>query len=96
MFQLQGFKGRLFNDLIYPCNNEAAGPGRITTAEWLRVAFQCVLFFHEIGALSFSGSLGSSSGGSEMRNRKMVYVKILTITLQRHGYGKSVFSDGRA
>ena len=42
VFQLQGFKGRLFNDLINPCNNEAAGPGRITAAEWLRVAFQCV------------------------------------------------------
>jgi len=44
VFQLQGFKGRLFNDLINPCKNEAAGPGRITAAEWLRVAFQCVLF----------------------------------------------------
>jgi hypothetical protein len=40
IFQLQGFKGRLFNDLVNPCNNEAAGPGRVTAAEWLRVAFQ--------------------------------------------------------
>jgi hypothetical protein len=40
VFQLQGFKGRLFNDIITPCNNEAAGPGRITASEWLRVAFQ--------------------------------------------------------
>jgi len=42
VFQLQGFKGRLFNDLINPCNNEAAGPGRVTASEWLRVAFQYV------------------------------------------------------
>ncbi|KAK0614093.1 hypothetical protein B0T14DRAFT_486177 [Immersiella caudata] len=39
VFQLQGFRGRLFNDIITPCNNEAAGPGRITASEWLRVAF---------------------------------------------------------
>ncbi|KAK4452274.1 putative fungistatic metabolite [Podospora aff. communis PSN243] len=39
VFQLQGFKGRLFNDIITPCNNEAAGPGRVTASEWLRVAF---------------------------------------------------------
>ncbi|KAK0638658.1 hypothetical protein B0T16DRAFT_228203 [Cercophora newfieldiana] len=39
VFQLQGFKGRLFNDLINPCNNEAAGPGRVTASEWLRLAF---------------------------------------------------------
>ncbi len=43
-FQLQGVKGSLFNDIITPCNNEAAGPGRITASEWLRVGFQCVLF----------------------------------------------------
>ena len=40
IFQLQGFRGRLFNDIIAPCNNEAAGPGRATAAEWLRAAFQ--------------------------------------------------------
>ncbi|KAL2179114.1 uncharacterized protein P884DRAFT_239711 [Thermothelomyces heterothallicus CBS 202.75] len=39
VFQLQGFKGSLFNDIITPCNNEAAGPGRITASEWLRVGF---------------------------------------------------------
>ncbi|KAL2157628.1 hypothetical protein VTH06DRAFT_6007 [Thermothelomyces fergusii] len=39
VFQLQGFKGSLFNDIISPCNNEAAGPGRITASEWLRVGF---------------------------------------------------------
>ncbi|KAK3327277.1 hypothetical protein B0T19DRAFT_158185 [Cercophora scortea] len=39
VYQLQGFKGRLFNDMINPCNNEAAGPGRVTSSEWLRVGF---------------------------------------------------------
>jgi hypothetical protein len=39
VFQLQGFKGSLFNDIITPCNNEAAGPGRVTASEWLRVGF---------------------------------------------------------
>ncbi|KAK4127792.1 heme peroxidase [Parathielavia appendiculata] len=39
VYQLQGFKGSLFNDIITPCNNEAAGPGRITASEWLRVGF---------------------------------------------------------
>ncbi|KAK1754788.1 putative fungistatic metabolite [Echria macrotheca] len=39
VFQLQGHRGRLFSDLITPCNNEAAGPGRVTASEWLRVAF---------------------------------------------------------
>lgn len=40
IFQLQGFRARLFNDIISPCGNEAAGPGRVTAAEWLRAAFQ--------------------------------------------------------
>jgi len=40
IFQLQGFRGRLFNDIITPCNSETAGPGRVTAAEWLRAAFQ--------------------------------------------------------
>lgn len=40
IFQLQGFRGRLFNDIISPCGNEAAGPGRVTASEWLRAAFQ--------------------------------------------------------
>ncbi|KAK0752396.1 heme peroxidase [Schizothecium vesticola] len=39
IFQLQGFRGRLFNDIISPCGNEAAGLGRVTAAEWLRAAF---------------------------------------------------------
>lgn len=39
IYQLQGFKGRLFNDQITPCNNEAAGPGRVTASEWLRIGF---------------------------------------------------------
>lgn len=51
IFQLQGFEGSLFNDIITPCNNEAAGPGRITASEWLRVGFQYVL-------LLFCGSRG--------------------------------------
>ncbi|KAK3308814.1 uncharacterized protein B0T15DRAFT_411620 [Chaetomium strumarium] len=42
VYQLQGFQGSLFNDIITPCNNEAAGPGRITASEWLRVGFQYV------------------------------------------------------
>lgn len=42
VYQLQGFKGRVFNDVITPCNNEAAGPGRVTASEWLRVGFQYV------------------------------------------------------
>lgn len=43
VFQLQGFQGSLFNDIITPCDNEAAGPGRVTASEWLRVGFQYVL-----------------------------------------------------
>ena len=44
IYQLQGIQGSLFNDIITPCNNEAAGPGRITASEWLRVGFQYVMF----------------------------------------------------
>ena len=51
IFQLQGFKGRLFNDQIFPCNNEAAGTGRVTASEWLRIGFQYVL---DINPLSWS------------------------------------------
>lgn len=40
VYQLQGVGGSLFNDIITPCNNEAAGPGRVTASEWLRVGFQ--------------------------------------------------------
>ncbi|KAK4670179.1 uncharacterized protein QC763_209370 [Podospora pseudopauciseta] len=39
VFQLQGMDGSLFSDNITPCDNEAAGPGRVTASEWLRVAF---------------------------------------------------------
>ncbi|KAK4157645.1 hypothetical protein C8A00DRAFT_11591 [Chaetomidium leptoderma] len=39
VYQLQGVRGSLFNDIITPCNNEAAGPGRVTASEWLRVGF---------------------------------------------------------
>ncbi|KAJ4306407.1 hypothetical protein N0V88_001207 [Collariella sp. IMI 366227] len=39
VYQLQGLQGSLFNDIITPCNNEAAGPGRVTASEWLRVGF---------------------------------------------------------
>ncbi|KAK3360011.1 hypothetical protein B0T25DRAFT_621313 [Lasiosphaeria hispida] len=39
VFQLQGFKGRLFNDMISPCSAETAGPGRVSASEWLRIAF---------------------------------------------------------
>lgn len=45
VFQLQGMDGSLFSDNITPCDNEAAGPGRVTASEWLRVAFQYVTFF---------------------------------------------------
>jgi hypothetical protein len=45
VYQLQGFQGSLFNDIITPCNNEAAGPGRVTASEWLRVGFQYVCSF---------------------------------------------------
>ncbi|KAJ9148434.1 WSC domain-containing protein [Pleurostoma richardsiae] len=39
MYQLYGFKARLFADKITPCSNEASGPGRQNAAEWLRTAF---------------------------------------------------------
>lgn len=39
MYQLQGFRARLFSDVISPCSNEASGPGRQNAAEWLRVGF---------------------------------------------------------
>ncbi|KAK3325520.1 hypothetical protein B0H66DRAFT_548554 [Apodospora peruviana] len=42
IYQLQGFKGRLFNDQIFPCGNQAAGPGRVTASEWLRIGFHDV------------------------------------------------------
>ncbi|KAK5658489.1 hypothetical protein OQA88_1880 [Cercophora sp. LCS_1] len=53
VFQLSGHRGRLFSDLITPCNNEAAGPGRVTASEWLRVAF------HDMATANrFSGTGG--------------------------------------
>ncbi|KAK3378435.1 hypothetical protein B0H63DRAFT_397603 [Podospora didyma] len=39
IYQLQGFKARLFSDAINPCTAETAGPGRVTASEWLRIAF---------------------------------------------------------
>ncbi|KAK3945202.1 putative fungistatic metabolite [Diplogelasinospora grovesii] len=39
IYQLKGFRARLFGDVIIPCSNEASGPGRQNAAEWLRVGF---------------------------------------------------------
>ena len=39
VYQLKGFKARLFSDTITPCSNEASGPGRQNAAEWLRIGF---------------------------------------------------------
>ncbi|KAH8887407.1 heme peroxidase [Thozetella sp. PMI_491] len=39
LYQLKGFRARLFSDTISPCSNEASGPGRQNAAEWLRVGF---------------------------------------------------------
>lgn len=39
VFQLHGFRARLFADTIVPCSTEASGPGRQNAAEWLRAAF---------------------------------------------------------
>ena len=39
MFQLESFRARKFADSVYPCTNEASGPGRVNAAEWLRTAF---------------------------------------------------------
>jgi len=59
VFQLNGFKGSLFSDLITPCNNEAAGPGRVTASEWLRIGFQYVACSFKAGDMwSWSSKRG--------------------------------------
>ncbi|KAK3994786.1 putative fungistatic metabolite [Cladorrhinum sp. PSN332] len=58
VFQLQGVGGSLFNDIITPCNNEAAGPGRVTAAEWLRTGFHDMASFNRFqGTGGLDGSL---------------------------------------
>ncbi|KAK4219242.1 putative fungistatic metabolite [Rhypophila decipiens] len=66
LYQLQGFKGRLFNDQITPCNNEAAGPGRVTASEWLRIGFHDMATrnrFSDVGGLD--GSIQFEVNNSE-------------------------------
>jgi hypothetical protein len=65
VFQLQGVQGSLFNDIITPCNNEAAGPGRVTASEWLRVGFQYVLCAFR-GTIGGRGELGWSGRRSSV------------------------------
>ncbi|KAK4162775.1 putative fungistatic metabolite [Cladorrhinum sp. PSN259] len=58
VFQLQGVGGSLFSDIITPCNNAAAGPGRITAAEWLRTGFHDMASFNRFsGTGGLDGSL---------------------------------------
>ncbi|KAK4467137.1 heme peroxidase [Cladorrhinum samala] len=58
VFQLQGVGGSLFNDIITPCNNEAAGAGRITASEWLRTGFHDMASFNRFsGKGGLDGSL---------------------------------------
>ncbi|KAH6626212.1 heme peroxidase [Chaetomium sp. MPI-SDFR-AT-0129] len=58
VYQLQGVEGSLFNDIITPCNNEAAGPGRVTASEWLRVGFHDMApANHYFGTGGVDGSL---------------------------------------
>lgn len=39
VYQLHGFRARLFADLVTPCNNQVAGPGRQIAAAWVRTGF---------------------------------------------------------
>ncbi|KAM7204344.1 putative fungistatic metabolite [Rhypophila sp. PSN 637] len=66
LYQLQGFRGRLFNDQITPCNNQAAGPGRVTASEWLRIGFHDMATrnrFSDVGGLD--GSIQFEVNNSE-------------------------------
>ncbi|KAM7198104.1 putative fungistatic metabolite [Naviculisporaceae sp. PSN 640] len=66
LYQQQGFKGRLFNDQITPCNNQAAGPGRVTAAEWLRIGFHDMATHNRFtGAGGLDASIQFELGNSE-------------------------------
>lgn len=54
MFLNSGFRKSGFADAVTPCGFSAAGPGRITAAEWIRTAF------HDMatGTIFFGGSGG--------------------------------------
>lgn len=69
MYQLQGFRARLFSDTISPCSNEASGPGRQNAAEWLRVGFHDMSTANSFfgiggldGSLQFELSNGENTG----------------------------------
>ena len=53
MFLNSGYRESGFADAVTPCDFSAAGPGRITAAEWIRTAF------HDMA----SGDVYSGSGG---------------------------------
>ncbi|KXX74595.1 putative fungistatic metabolite [Madurella mycetomatis] len=69
IYQLQGVGGSLFNDIITPCDNEAAGPGRVTASEWLRVGFHDMSTHNRFsgtggvdGSLQFELTNGENTG----------------------------------
>jgi hypothetical protein len=84
IYQLQGIQGSLFNDIITPCNNEAAGPGRITASEWLRVGFHDMAPHNKYfgtggvdGSLQFELNNGENTGPGH-RTTLQFYANYLT------------------
>ncbi|RYP29171.1 hypothetical protein DL767_006864 [Monosporascus sp. MG133] len=57
MFQVRGYRSRLFGDTVMPCSNGASGPGRIAAAEWVRTAF------HDMAATTIDTRTNVRAGG---------------------------------
>ncbi|RYP77038.1 hypothetical protein DL771_001328 [Monosporascus sp. 5C6A] len=57
MYQVRGYRARLFGGTVMPCSNEASGPGRSAAAEWVRTAF------HDMAATTIDSRTNVRSGG---------------------------------
>ncbi|RYP59435.1 hypothetical protein DL769_008523 [Monosporascus sp. CRB-8-3] len=57
MYQVRGYRARLFGGTVMPCSNEASGPGRIAAAEWVRTAF------HDMAATTLDARTNVRTGG---------------------------------
>ncbi|KAI0398059.1 heme peroxidase [Xylariaceae sp. FL0594] len=55
MYQVKGYRSRQFGGTVIPCSSEAAGPGRLNAAAWLRAAF------HDMATTTIAG--GPRQGG---------------------------------
>ncbi|CAJ2507996.1 Uu.00g091820.m01.CDS01 [Anthostomella pinea] len=59
MYQVRGYRSRLFGGTVVPCSSEASGPGRHNAAEWVRAAFHDMATTTNFGGMRAGGLDGS-------------------------------------